>query len=483
MGYSTATYTTHEVPGQTIALIFFALWFLFRYLRLLIGIYANFSYKSIPIPDEPRYRPEDVTVIIPTTFKSPPELSECIRNVLAARPAQVIIVTSDSNVALVKALCAVSSFNAMVLGVEKFNKRTQMSVAIPHVETSLIAFADDDVFWSTPEYLRYLATPFEDSRVGAAGTRQRTRRYDPPNVWNFLGISYLERRVFNNITTNAIDGSLSTLSGRTAMFRTEILKDPAFLYHFNNDTYQGKRLNSDDDKCLTRWVYSKGWKIVIQSHPDVILETTLNNDRTFLDQCLRWERSSKRGNFTVMAKETYWYRTHWFGLYVIYVSQFFQFALLNDIVSFALLAYATSGAGYQRFALIILAAWIFFTKIVKLIPHFLRHPADLRFVPVSIAFSYFHSLLRLYCWLTLTNTKWSGKDLKKLEHARATDSQVVPMLKEAVAATEPYHEPTPGKITARKTTSGANVGADQDAGVVMGGDDYFSAQPIRLDEA
>lgn len=132
-----------------------------------------------------------------------------------ASPARVIIVTSRDNVELVKTCCCLNSFyEVKVLGVDRLHKRIQMMRALEEVKTDITIFADDDVFWP-PNYLDYMLAIFEDPEVGAGGTRQRVRRSnDKINFWNFLGISYLERRVWNNVCTNAIDGSLSTLSGR-----------------------------------------------------------------------------------------------------------------------------------------------------------------------------------------------------------------------------------------------------------------------------
>lgn len=43
-----------------------------------------------------------------------------------------------------------------------------------------------------------------------------------------------------------------------------------------------------------------------------------------------------------------------------------------------------------------------FSKTVKLIPHLLRNPGDVRFVPVSVGFGYFHNLIKLYGCITVT---------------------------------------------------------------------------------
>jgi hypothetical protein len=49
-----------------------------------------------------------------------------------------------------------------------------------------------------------------------------------------------------------------------------------------------------------------------------------------------------------------------------------------------------------------LAAWTFvFSKTVKLWGHFFRYPADVVFIPVYIAFGYFHGGIKFWGLLTL----------------------------------------------------------------------------------
>jgi hypothetical protein len=72
--------------------------------------------------------------------------------------------------------------------------------------------------------------------------------------------------------------------------------------------------------------------------------------------------------------------------------------------------------GYLCFGL-----WIFSTKIVKLIPHFWRHPTDVRFIPLLIAFSYAHGFLDICALCTMRNTVWGSQDLKQLEGLREED--------------------------------------------------------------
>lgn len=432
---------------ETAYTLFFVLLFLFRYTRTVVSIFTFLLYKAKPVQRHPKFAASDVTVVVPTTFKEPAELVQCLRCILACAPAAVYVVTGNQNVNLVRDLCSVERFTRVtVLGVEKLNKRKQMIRALREVTTDIVVFADDDVFWPSNDYLKYLLAIFEDDKIGAGGTRQRVRRNSNPNLWNFLGISYLERRVWNNVTTNAIDGSISTLSGRTAAYRTEILKTDDFFWYFENDQWRGRPLNSDDDKCLTRYVYSHGWGIAIQFDERSIIETTLEYNPKYLDQCLRWARAHFRGNFIVMSNETYWrsLRYSW-GLYVIYIGQFQTPALLVDGTLLFLLTKVFASSAYLATALATLSVWILFTKLVKLIPHFCRHPADLKFVPLSIAFSYLHGFLNVYAAFTLTKTHWGSQNLATLEKARAQRDEVQPLLKKAVTEAEAYTEPTPGK--------------------------------------
>ncbi|KAI8952129.1 putative polysaccharide synthase Cps1 [Xylaria longipes] len=400
--------------------------FIFRYLRTIVSIFIYLLAKPILIQSSAKFSGKDVTVIIPTTFKSPSELINCLHSITACSPSAIFIITGNSNVSLLARHCEENAFDVTVLGVSKLNKREQILRAMPHVKTPISVLADDDVFWPMG-FLDYLLAVFEDPKVGAGGPRQRVRRNESPDRWNFLGISYLERRAWNNLATNALDGSISTLSGRTAAYRTGILQADEFFECFGNDNWGGKNLNSDDDKCLTRYVYSHGWKIAIQPDPRATIETTVEPDRKYILQCLRWARSHWRGNFTVMSKETYWYsRRYLWGLYYTYIGQFQTPALLVDGLLFWLVssALANASSGTAQCAYASLGAWILFTKLVKLIPHFWKYPSDMKFIPLSVMFSYFHGLLNLYSLFTLHATQWGSQQLSELENAR-TDSRTV----------------------------------------------------------
>nr|POE89749.1 hypothetical protein CFP56_20218 [Quercus suber] len=410
-------------PGVNWWIIAFVLWWLSKAIRQVVSIFTFIFYKPYPVSENPRKKTSDVSVVVPTVFSSPDKLTECLQNILSNEPFAVYIVTAKVSVQSVKALCGLNLLSAQkitVLGVEKLNKRHQMLRALQCVDTSITVFADDDVCWP-PDYLKYLLACFENPAVGAAGTRQRVVRKEPCNVWNYLAIGYLERRVWNNVCTNAIDGSVSTLSGRTAAYLTKILKNEYFYFYFQNDSWQGVPLATDDDKALTRWTYREGYKIVIQSDSRSVLRTTMEEGDKFLCQCTRWARGHFRGNFTVMRKEAYWctWKYAW-GFYVIYFGQYQSPSFAFDGILATLLHQAMKPyPDHALTAFLLLGLWLIFTKIMKVIPHFIRHPADIRFIPVSILFGYLHGLISVYARFTLRTTAWGSQNLTKLENLRS----------------------------------------------------------------
>lgn len=48
-----------------------------------------------------------------------------------------------------------------------------------------------------------------------------------------------------------------------------------------------------------------------------------------------------------------------------------------------------------------LGLWMFISKFIKLLGHYIRYPVDFLLLPVSILFGYFHGIIKIYAVLTL----------------------------------------------------------------------------------
>jgi hypothetical protein len=189
-----------------------------------------------------------------------------------------LVVTRECEYSILQEVCeAINAKNLEALMVPVADKRLQLCKAIPEVKTDIVVFAD------------------------GVGTSQRARRLKTGpcmrRIFNWLGAAYIERRNFEILATHMIDGGTSCMSGRTLAVLTKIVKVDAFLSGFQGEMWGGNLLKADDDNFVTRWLVANNWRTWVQSNPECEIETTLENDIKFLDQCDRWARSNWRSNY------------------------------------------------------------------------------------------------------------------------------------------------------------------------------------------
>ncbi|CEH18320.1 glycosyltransferase family 2 protein [Ceraceosorus bombacis] len=391
----------------------------YRYFWYMIRLAAAVVYRPIPPPPNPTYiAAEDVTIIVPT-IDAGEEFKEAAFSWLQGSPAQIIIVTEHKMRGPLQALAnEVDPERITVLTVPKANKRLQMAHGIRHTATDIIVFADDDAIWPPtllpwvlacfedqavgdddaiwpPTLLPWVLACFEDQAVGGVGTSQRVKPIGHRmTVWETLAAFRLSIRNFEIAASTHIDGGVPCLSGRTAAYRTVILKDPAFLHGFTNDYWLGKYLlNSGDDKFLTRWLVSHGWQTYIQVCPQAELLSTMKPDWRFLKQVLRWTRNTWRSDIRSIFKERHIWTSHPFVAYSM-VDKFIN--PLTLLVGPCLVAYLivkstrpVEDGGYHLPAWNIIISyfvWIMATRTAKLLPHLWYRPQDIIYVPAFILF-------------------------------------------------------------------------------------------------
>ncbi|KAK3168384.1 hypothetical protein OEA41_004831 [Lepraria neglecta] len=304
------------------------------------------------------------------------------------------------------------------------NKRRQMVRALPDIKTDITIFADDDVLWP-PKLLPWMLAPLEDEAYGGVGTNQRLRRAEAPNlqqkIYGYLNALYLERRNFDCASCMYMDGGLPCLSGRTVAYRSNILKDEAFIRGFTHEEWLGRyQLNADDDNFITRWLVSHDKKIGYQYHKEAEILTTLEDNPNFVKQCLRWSRSNWRSNITSMFCDGHIWRLAdgpltkkqpW-STYAVYQTTLLQWAFLWDCLLLYLYFISTElwSPESQLLGLAALLSWMLMSKFVKLLGHYIRYPVDLLFLPISIIFGYLHGLIKAKAMLSLNVTAWGTRD-------------------------------------------------------------------------
>lgn len=226
-----------------------------------------------------RYHSErDVTIIVPT-IDNGPEFQLAAKYWLMNCPHEIIVVTSDAKREEMEDTCRIIDPNMFrVLSVPKPNKRVQMVLGVNAATTDIVALSDDDAIW-TEQFLDWCLAPFDDRAMGGVGSKQIMIPVDSSRVsfWEVIADFRLTMRMIEASASTYLDGGMSCISGRTAIYRRQILADPVFQQAFVNETWRGKyALHSGDDKFITRWLVTHEWNMQMQNHKEACLQTTFS---------------------------------------------------------------------------------------------------------------------------------------------------------------------------------------------------------------
>lgn len=384
----------------------------YRYLIYFIKLLAWGVYRPIrPLPN-PLYKPEeDVTIVVPT-IDAGEEFREGARSWLACNPKRILVVTEEGMKGPIQQLAnEIDPSKIEVLTVPKANKREQMVKGIQRTDTDILVFADDDAIWK-PTMLSYILACFEDESIGGVGTSQAVKAVNKrKTVWEVLSAFRLTIRNIEVAASTHIDGGVCCISGRTAAYRTVILKDPDFQHQFTNDYWRGKhKLNSGDDKFLTRWMISRGWNTYMQVCPEAQLFSTFKDNWRFLRQVLRWTRNTWRSDFRSLFIERHLWTKHPFVSYTMLDKFFNPLTLLSGPVSVVILCFLQYHLPQWNIVSSYLV-WLLMTRLVKLLPHLVRWPHHIIAVPAFLVFNFYFAFMKLYALFTLNVTGWGTRKM------------------------------------------------------------------------
>lgn len=369
-------------------------------------IRPNFETRTIT-PEK------DVTIVVPT-IDHDTKLLTALQGWLACRPYEVIFVTIPSVQPFLEKLVREADPNGekvKVLTVPAGNKRKQMVRGVEDVVTAITVFCDDDVMW--PEtYLDWIVAPFEDPKMGGVGTVQ-TAMPDGSffTIWEILANYRLTMRNIEILSTAFIDGGISCLSGRTAAYRTEMLKDPEFTEAFTHEYWRGKyHQHSGDDKFLTRWCQSHYWKTWAQGTRDAELTTTFKPNYKFLIQLLRWTRNTWRSDIKCLFYERQIWGQSPYTALTMFDRLFNPLTLLYGITYFFVrVSTPISTHLPQEDMVLSFFLWYLLIRAVKYLPHLIRRPADIPALPIFLMFQYCFIFMKIYCLFTLHVTEWGTR--------------------------------------------------------------------------
>ncbi len=384
-----------------------------RWMVFMFKIMAWFLYRPMKPRQHPRYKSKDVTIVVPT-IDAGPEISKALESWVATRPHEIIFVTVPSVVSEIETLTKsvnCGDCKVKVITVPVANKRSQMVAGVSRVNTQITVFCDDDVIWPVT-MLTWLVSPFEHKKMGGVGTSQTVVNVGKyATIWEIFAGFRLSMRNIEIVASTYIDSGVGCLSGRTAAYRTSILHDPRFQREFCNEFWMKKyHQHSGDDKFLTRWLHSNKYDTYIQACPEAELQSTFKNNWRFLKQLTRWTRNTWRSDFkSLFIERQIWARHPWVVMTML-DKMINPLTLLAGPATVAYLCLSNKSELSYQIILISYAVWLFMSRLLKYIPHFVRRPQDVFVIPLWILFNFYFAFLKIYCLFTLHVTGWGTRE-------------------------------------------------------------------------
>ncbi len=346
-----------------------------------------------PVLDEFRL---SVSLVVPVYQEDPHVFAAAIESWLANDVEEVILVidSSDRTCQEIARRYPVTVVITTVPG-----KRDALRRGWRKARSDLVALVDSDTIWASDVAVE-VCKPFADPRIGGVGTRQSV--YGSRGFLTRITDMFLDHRYFDeNASQSFLGKAVSCLSGRTAVYRRQLLLD--IEDEFMDETFWGVPCLSGDDKRLTTLILERGHLTFMQRTAEV-WSTFPDTWRIFFRQRLRWARNTWRSDLRALSRGWVW--SHPFLAYTM---------LDKGISSFTLLL----GPMFMVFALVqqnwifagVLALWWQISRAAKLLPHIRRKPSSFFLVPGYVVVSWIMALIKLQALMTIRRQRWLTREV------------------------------------------------------------------------
>ncbi len=376
------------------------------HLKLLIPIgllgvirWAMWLLKRIPAMF---YRPiqnnydTTATVITPVYNEDPVLFRRAIDSWRANKPDRIIAVIDVTDKTCIEIAQSYPDVDVVLIDVP--GKRPALAAGVDASTTDIVVLVDSDVIWEA-DVLKKLKMPFADPKIGGVGTRQNMYPSDGKRatLWERLADIYLDIRYSDEVPATTLVGrAVSCLSGRTAAYRTELLK--SVREPFLNETFNGKPCMSGDDKRYTCLVLQSGYYTWNQLNARVY--STFKPDfKGFVKQRIRWSRNSFRSDLRALWQGWVWRYPYLAVMLIDKTIAPFTLLVGPIVLIFSIFM------GYWSLVLALLIWW-HVSRAFKILPHLMRCPQDWLILPIYIAITYYMSLIKGYALFTINEHKW-----------------------------------------------------------------------------
>ena len=333
-----------------------------------------------------------VSVIIPVYHEDQKIFKRSLESWWKNNPYEIIAVIDKSDPACIAEFKEFQQGknNLKLIITSKPGKRAALADGISESKGQILALTDSDTMWDS-NFLENALRPFEvDPKIG--GVTPRFHPIERRTIWQMMTDIFWDMRNYLDMPAQTAGGrALSCLSGKTALYRREIL-EPKIKY-FLNEIILGRKKESGEDKCFTRLIQQEGWKTYYQSTA-VIYSSAAPGFDQFIRQRIRWARNSHNSDFQSL----------WNGW--VWKCPYLAFSMIDRFISvFTLLL----GPIFLSIAVIenqwglavsIIILWLV-GRTIKIFPHLRRNPMDLFILPVYLGISFLMALTRLYALVTI----------------------------------------------------------------------------------
>lgn len=244
-------------------------WWVFKKVR---GIF----YK--PYTDE---YTANVSVVIPVYQEDHNKFKATLTSILDNNTYEVICVIDVSDEENIEYAQSIKDPRVIVIPTAEKGKRNALAQGIKIAKGEIAALVDSDVIW-TKDTLKNSIKPFIDRAIAGVCTRQYAINRD--NSYAIVTDMFWDTRNHDDLPAMSVGKALSCLSGRTAFWRIDFLRDS--LDEFLNERIFGVKKESGEDKCWTRLAQSKGYKVYYQSTAQ-IYSYGVEDFKTFVKQRIR----------------------------------------------------------------------------------------------------------------------------------------------------------------------------------------------------
>jgi cellulose synthase/poly-beta-1,6-N-acetylglucosamine synthase-like glycosyltransferase len=333
-----------------------------------------------------------VSVIIPVYNEDKKIFRRSLESWWKNEPTEIIAIIDKSDTACIAEFKEFQQgkSNLKLIVTSKPGKRAALADGISESKGQILALTDSDTMWDS-NFLENALRPLQvDPKIGGV-----TPRYHPlerRTIWQKMTDIFWDMRNYYDMPAQTAGGkALSCLSGKTALYRREILLPKMNLYL--NEIILGRKKESGEDKCFTRLVQQEGWKTYYQSSAIIYSSAAPGFDQ-FIRQRIRWARNSHNSDFQSLWSEWIWKCPYLaFSMIDRFISVFTL--LLGPI--FLSIAIIESQWGL---AISIIILWLV-GRTIKIIPHLRRNPKDFFILPVYLGVNFLMALTRLYALVTI----------------------------------------------------------------------------------